>query len=95
MNDPDRHWQKLVEAARRSSPESEAPEESAPPGFASRIISLRDTIISIARTLLWRRWSVAVALLCFAALLILFTATRCSDEPRPLIEAPESILPNP
>jgi len=92
MNDPEESWKKLVEAARKAPPES----ESAPPppaGFASRVLGLRDTIAAFARTLLWRRWSVLVALCCLALFLTVLAVTKCSTPARPLIEEPNSDLP--
>lgn len=89
MNEPEESWQKLVDAARKTP----APLEIPPPaGFASRVVSLRGAIVDFARTLLWRRWSVLVAFACFAVLVAVFAITRCSTDPRPLIEVPSPDL---
>jgi len=90
MNNPEESWKKLVEAARKAPPESTAPP---PAEFASRVLALRDTIAAFARTLLWRRWSVLVALCCLALFLAVLAVTKCSAPARPLIEEPNSDLP--
>jgi len=94
MSDPEQSWQKLVDAARKA-PSPPEPERPTSPGFASRIISMRDAIAAFARTMAWQRWSVIVALLCGAILLGVFAITRCADEPRPLIDPPTPPLAHP
>jgi len=90
MNEPEESWKKLVEAARKAPPEPETPP---PAGFASRVVALRDAIAAFARTLLWRRWSVLAALACLALFLAVLVVTKCSPDTRPLIEEPNSDLP--
>lgn len=94
MSDPEQSWQKLVDAARKA-PSPPAPEQPASPGFASRIISMREAIAGFARTLAWQRWSVIVALLCGAILLGVFALTRCGEKPRPLIDPPSPPMAHP
>ena len=89
MNDPDQYWQKLVKAARRAP--SEPAERRPPPGFVSRIIDLRQTVVSFVRTLAWRRWSVLVALFSALVFLAVLAVTRCSAPQGPLIAPPELI----
>jgi hypothetical protein len=88
MNEPDPNWLKLVAAARRAAPEP-APPKPPPPGFASRILGLRETIIALARVLFWRRWSLWVALLCVAVFVVALITHRCTETRAPLIETPE------
>jgi hypothetical protein len=88
MNEPDPQWQKLVAAARRAAPEP-APPKPPPPDFASRILSLRESIIALARVLFWRRWSLWVALLCVAVFVATLITHRCTEARAPLIESPE------
>jgi len=94
MNDPDQQWQKLVAAARRTSPPPVEP-KSAPPGFASRIVALRESVIALARVLLWRRWSVTVAILCLVIFVVILTLHRCTESRAPLIETPDLQQPTP
>lgn len=95
MNDPEQRWRKLAAAARRGGPGPDPGHAAPPPGFAARIVALRDVVIAFARTLLWRRWAVIAALLCGAALLAVLAATRCGGRPRPLIEPPAIVQPQP
>lgn len=93
MSDPEQSWQKLVAAARKAPPAAEpAPPDSS--RFATRVIAMRDAIAAFARALAWRRWSVITALLCGAALIAVFAATRCSGQPRPLIQPPAQPIPD-
>ena len=94
MNDPEQQWQKLVEAARRTSPPA-TEKKSPPPGFASGIVALRESIIDIARVLFWRRWSITVAVLCFVIFVVIFMLYRCTESSDPLIETPELQQPTP
>lgn len=94
MSDPEQSWQKLVDAARKAPPPP-APERSTTPGFANRIIAMRESIAAFVRTMAWQRWSVLVAVLCGAILLGVLAVTRCADEPRPLIEPPSPPLAQP
>jgi hypothetical protein len=91
MQDPNHAWQKLAAAARRSPPAG-PPGLKPPPGFASRMVALRHAITALARTLLWRKWSVLTAMACAATLVAVFVATRCT-EPRPLINPPPPAEP--
>lgn len=94
MNDPQQNWQKLVAAARRAGPR---PVETnpVPPGFASRIVALRESVIALARVLLWRRWSVTIAILCALVFVVILTLHRCTESAPPLIETPELLPPAP
>lgn len=94
MNNPDQQWQKLVAAARRTSPPADEP-TSAPPGFASHIVALRESVIALARVLLWRRWSVTAAILCFVIFAVILTLLRCTESHAPLIEMPDLQQPTP
>lgn len=94
MNDPSQQWQKLVEAARRSRP-PEPVAKAPPPGFASRIVSLRESIIAFARVLFWRRWSLGTALLSFLVFLAILATHRCTESRPPLIDTPDSLPPTP
>ena len=93
MNDPEQKWQKLVAASRRTgvSPVDSKP---APPGFASRIVALRETVIGLARVIFWRRWSITVAVICFVIFVVIFTLYRCTESRAPLIDTPELLQPN-
>lgn len=88
MKRPEQKWQKLVEITRRDSPVAN-PGKPPPPGFATRILNLRVTIISLARVLLWRRWSVPVAVLCFVVFLLILAVHRCGVAGKPLINSPD------
>jgi len=94
MNDPEQKWQKLVAAARRTGlpPVEKKPP---PPGFASGIVALRESVIALARVLFWRRWSISVAILCFVIFVVILTLDRCSDSKAPLIETPDLQPPTP
>jgi hypothetical protein len=94
MPDSEQHWQKLVAAARRNSP---PPVETkpVPAGFASRIVALRESVIALAQVLFWRRWSIAVAILCFVIFVVILTLYQCSESRPPLIETPELLQPAP
>ena len=92
MTEPEESWKKLVEAARKAPSEPEAPP---PEGFASRVVALRDAIVAFARTMLWRRWSVLVALGCLALFLAVLAVAKCTAPARPLIEEPNSDLSGP
>ena len=87
MKNPEQDWQKLVEAARRTRPATE-PAKPTPPGFADRILNLRASIVSLARVVFWRRWSLLVALLCFVIFLAILSTLRCSAPSKPLIDTP-------
>jgi hypothetical protein len=92
MHDPEQKWQKLVAAARRANrPPVET--KPVPPGFASRIVALRESIIALAHVLFWRRWSMGVAILCFVIFVVILTLYQCSESRPPLIETP--VLPQP
>ncbi len=91
MNDSEQKWQKLVAAARRTSLPADEP-RSPPAGFASRVVAMREAIIGLARVLLWRRWSVTVAILCIIIFVMTFTIYQCTAPHPPLIETPE-LLP--
>jgi hypothetical protein len=88
MNEPDPSWQKLVAAARRTAPDP-VPEKPAPPGFTTRILGLRESIIALARVWFWRRWSLGVALLSVAVFIAILITLRCTAPSAPLIETPE------
>jgi hypothetical protein len=88
MNNHEQNWQKLVEAARRTPPPTD-PAKPPPPGFANRILNLRESIVSLARVMFWRRWSVLAAFLCLAIFLAILIAHQCSATRAPLIETPE------
>ena len=94
MNDPQQKWQKLVEAARRTSPPP-AGTKSPPTGFAAGVVALRESIIALARVLFWRRWSITVAVLCFVIFVVIFMLYRCTESSDPLIETPELQQPTP
>jgi hypothetical protein len=94
MNDPEQNWQKLVAAARRTS-HSPVEKNPPPPGFAAGIVALRESVIAIARVLFWRRWSITVAIMCFAIFVVIVTLDRCSDAKAPLIETPDLQPPTP
>ena len=94
MNDPEQQWQKLVAAARRTS-HSTAEPKSPPPGFASGVVALRESVIALARVLFWRRWSISIAILCFLIFVVIFTLYRCTESSAPLIETPELQQPTP
>ena len=87
MKNPEQDWQKLVEAARRANPDKEQPKLT-PPGFAERIVNLRESIVSLARVMFWRRWTIMVALLCFVVFLAILSTLRCSAPSAPLIDTP-------
>jgi hypothetical protein len=94
MNDPEQKWQKLVEAARRTGHrpvETKLP----PPGFASGIVALRESVVALARVLFWRRWSITVAILCFVIFVVILTLHRCTESHAPLIETPDLQQPTP
>ena len=88
MNDPEQRWKRLVDAA-RMTPDHEEPEESVPPGFRERIHGLRDVVAAFAKALLWRRWSVVLAICCLALFLAVLAVTRCNAPGDPLILPPE------
>ncbi|MEI6675169.1 MAG: hypothetical protein WCO57_08340 [Verrucomicrobiota bacterium] len=94
MNDPQQNWQKLVAAARRANPPPVGV-KPVPPGFASRIVAMRESIIVLARVLLWRRWSVSIAILCFVICVVILAIHRCTESTPPLIETPELLSPAP
>ena len=94
MNDPEQSWKRLVEASRKAPPSGE-PEETAPPGFRDRIHGLRNVVETFARALLWRRWSVGLALCCIALFVTVLAITRCGDRKNPLILPPELSSPQP
>jgi hypothetical protein len=94
MKDPEQQWQKLIETARRASlspVETKAP----PPGFASAIVALRESVMALASVLFWRRWSITVAILCFAIFIVMFALDRCTESSAPLIETPDLLQPTP
>jgi hypothetical protein len=94
MSDPEQSWQKLVDAARKTPPPP-APSRPASPGFANRIVAMRDSIAAFVRTMAWQRWSVLVAVICGAVFLAVLAVTRCSEPPRPLIDPPSRPLLDP
>lgn len=94
MKDPEQKWQKLVETARRSSLPPGG-DKSPPPGFVSGIVALRESVIALARVLLWRRWSIAVAISCFVIFVVILTLSRCTESSTPLIETPDLLQPTP
>jgi hypothetical protein len=91
-NHQDDSWNRLLKAAKKSGAGTESGRDSSPPDdFVSRMRSARKALWGLARTLLWRRWSlVAIAV---AAALYLIVWLVLKDDPAPLIPPPEP--PNP
>lgn len=89
MNDePDEPWKQLVQAARKSR--AEAPPEhdaTAPPQFVTRIRTMRKSLWRIARTILWRRWSLVAIVLAILTYLIVYLVL--DRAPTPAIPTPE------
>lgn len=92
MDEPDKAWKRLVDAA-RAAPAEAAPEHRAPDGFAARLVGLRDRIIALARTLLWRRWSLVAALLAAVVYLGVLLVARCDRGP--ILEPPDDPITEP
>ncbi len=88
MNDPEQSWKRLVNAAPKA-PDHKELEESVPPGFRERIHGLRDVVAAFAKALLWRRWSVVLAVCCLVLFLAVLAVTRCNEPGDPLIVPPE------
>lgn len=93
MSESDQEWKRLAKAASGQSKSESS--DGPPPGFASRIVGLRESVVALARVLLWRRLSVWVAALCIMIFVVVWALHRCSGEPSSLIELPEPPINHP
>jgi hypothetical protein len=94
-HDPKDPWNRLVDAAKKSgaTADDDPPSEPAPSTFVAGVIALRGGLWKFARTILWRRWSLAAALLAIV-LYLLFSIVMKSNPPAPTPEpAPSLPLP--
>ena len=81
-NNEDKAWSKLAETARRlGSGQDSAPLRTAPADFVSRIRSRRRELWDLARTLLWRRWSLIAVIIAIVAYLLVNFSLRKDREP--------------
>ncbi len=85
MPEPDKNnqWSRLIDAAREAGATTENEDSSkdhASSTFVSGVITMRKGLWKFARTVLWRRWSLIVALLAIALYLI-FYFTMTPDTP--------------
>ena len=89
MNDePDQPWKELVKAAhkaRAESPDDASP--TPPPNFVSRMREMRQSLWQIARTILWRRWSLIAIVIALLLYLVAYFLLR--TDPAPTIPPPE------
>ena len=92
MTDDQESWKQLVDAAKKAGAGKPVHgETSAPEGFVAQMRTTRKKLWLIAKTVLWRRWSlVAVAV---AVVLYLLAHLLLKPDPSPSIVPPEP--PNP
>lgn len=83
-------WDKLVGAARESgAAETKVTDEAPPPGFVSRLASLRGSLLRFARTLLWRRWSAVAAVAALVLYLVVYLILKSNpSEVAPVLPIP-------
>lgn len=84
-------WNKLVDTAKHLDATGSAAEVPAPEGFVARMRSVRKSLWSLARTLLWRRWSLVAIVV--AALLYLLVYLFFRPDPTPTIPTPQPPTP--
>ena len=93
MNDEsDQPWKELVKAAQKArakAPDEEAP--APPPNFVSRMREMRRSLWRMARTILWRRWSLVAIVIALLLYLVAYLILR--PDPAPTIPPPAP--PNP
>lgn len=87
--DEDSPWNQLVGAAKEvGATAPDGPPEPVPSGFAGRIVAMREGLWRLARTLLWRRWSLVAALLAIVLYLILYFVLKSDPVPEPAPQLP-------
>lgn len=93
-NDRQDPWNRLVDAAKNAgAPAEQDPEEPASSGFVSRVVAMREGLWQFAKTVLWRRWSLAAALAAIVLYLVIYFVMK-SSPPAPA-PAPAPSLPLP
>lgn len=81
-NEEDPSWSKLAETVRRlDSGQDSDPPPKAPADFVSRIRSKRRELWDLARTLLWRRWSLIAVFIAIVAYLLVNFLLKKDREP--------------
>ncbi len=95
---PDNHrknpWNRLVDAARNAgATEDHAPNDAASSGFVARVITMREGLWRLAKTLLWRRWSLVAALIAIALYLILYFVMKSIPPASDPVPTPSLPLP--
>ena len=83
------HWDQLVNAARDARASDPTPEDDRPShDFLSRMAKMRHRLWKIARTILWRRWSLFAALGAIILYLVVYFVLKSSppgiEHPLPL-----------
>ena len=93
MNEDDKQpWNQLVDAAKKVGAGRPPPPGSpTPEAFVSRIRTMRQSLWSLARTILWRRWSLIAIVV--AAILYLVAHLLLKPDPEPSIPTPEPPSP--
>ncbi|MBB07956.1 MAG: hypothetical protein CMN03_06800 [Roseibacillus sp.] len=100
MPEPDKNnqWNRLVDAAREAgatTENGEGPEDHAPSTFVSGVITMRQGLWKFARTVLWRRWSLIVALMAIALYLVFYTTMNSNSRDQKAAPEPSRTLPLP
>ena len=92
QEDDDQSWNELLGAIKKAGAgQPAAGPDAAPPTFVSRMRKMRETLWLVARTLLWRRWSlVAIAV---ALIIYLVAYLVLKEDPAPTIPPPQPPSP--
>lgn len=93
--DRENSWKQLVHAAKEAgATDDDSSEEKAPSAFVAGVIAMREGLLNFARTIIWRRWSLVVALLAIALYLTVYFIMK-SNPPTQPEPAPAPSLPQP
>lgn len=99
MPDPEKnnHWNRLVDAARKVGATSEgSPTPKVTSSFVSNVVAMRKGLWGLARTILWRRWSLIAALLAITIYMTFFFLLKSRPPSSPTLPpAPAETLPPP
>ena len=78
-HDQENAWNRLVGAAKDAGAAGDdEPIEAAPSGFVKRVITMREGLWLFAKTVLWRRWSLAAAVIAIILYLVFYFVMKAN-----------------